>query len=107
MYYKLWPIAATAGKIENDKFISLNRQESLRICKEYCIKKEELTKKDIGNYFYDTLNDISDDSTCQEQCNMVFGENIKENYINNCFKYTRPFFIFIILLFLLYIIINL
>ena len=77
-----WPYAACSGKInENGIFVPLASKESLKICKEYCEAKKNISGETNPSKWFADISDIQGATTCEQECQMIM-DSIKteENF---------------------------
>lgn len=106
----VWPYSSCTGHTtDKGNYVPTDLEESYKICKTYCEKKEKLGKTDYADYYKEINDNIGEYNTCSQQCDKIYEflkEDVKENFVytNSSESNYNPIFNIVLLCFLIFIV---
>ena len=81
----VWPYSSCTGHTtDKGNYVPTDLEESYKICKTYCEKKEKLGKTDYADYYKEMNDNVGEYETCSAQCDKIYEflkEDVKENFV--------------------------
>ncbi len=81
----VWPYSSCTGHTtDKGNYVPTDLEESYKICKTYCEKKDDLGNKEYADYYKQINDNVGEYSTCSQQCDKIYEflkEDTKENFV--------------------------